>query len=236
MAAQPDLVVAPSILSADFGALAEEVRAVDGAGADWIHVDVMDGRFVPNLTIGPMVVAALRKATKKPLDVHLMIVEPEKYVEDFARAGADRILVHVEACPHLMRTVQQIRAAGCKAGVVLNPHTGAEAIDYVLGDIDQVLVMTVSPGFGGQSFLSQMLPKIEAVRNAIDRRGLDVVLEVDGGIAPGTAARAVAAGARALVAGAAVFAAPRVQASASHEGRVAVYREAIEALRRAARG
>jgi ribulose-phosphate 3-epimerase len=222
-------IIAPSILSADFGALRDEVRAIDEAGADWIHVDVMDGRFVPNITIGPLVVEAIRKATDKPLDVHLMIVEPEKYVGDFAKAGADRILVHVEASPHLMRTVQQIRGLGCKAGVVLNPHTSEDELRWVLGDVDQILVMTVSPGFGGQAFLAQMLPKIRAIRAMIDEAGLDVALEVDGGVAPKTVRSVVDAGATALVAGSAVFG-PGAGAP-SQEARVRAYRGAIEALR-----
>src|SRR5262245_35849694 len=171
--------VAPSILSADFGRLAEEVRAAEQAGADWIHVDVMDGRFVPNITIGPLVVQAVRAATKLPLDVHLMIVEPERYVDDFAKAGADVISVHVEASPHLHRTVQHIRALGKKAGVVLNPHTPEEAIRHVLGDIDLVLVMSVNPGFGGQSFIPSALDKLRALRSMIDRSGRDVMLEID---------------------------------------------------------
>src|SRR4051794_38751124 len=170
------LVVAPSILSADFGRLAEEVRAVEQAGADWIHVDVMDGRFVPNLTIGPVVVSAVRKATKLPLDVHLMILEPERYVEAFAEAGADIISVHVETSPHLARTLQQIRALGKRAGVVLNPHTPPDHLAYVLGSVDVILAMTVSPGFGGQSFMSEVLPKIRALRQMIDESGYPIAL------------------------------------------------------------
>ena len=223
--------VAPSILSADFGRLAAEVRAAEEAGADWIHVDVMDGRFVPNMTIGPVVVKAVRAATKLPLDVHLMIVEPERYVEDFAEAGADVISVHVEASPHLHRTLQQIRSLGKKAGVVLNPHTPEEAIRYVLGDVDLVLVMSVNPGFGGQSFIPSALPKLRALREMIDRGGHDVVLEVDGGVAPGGTAKAVIeAGARMLVAGSAVFG--RGAGAATDEARVAAYREAMDLIRR----
>ena len=202
---RPSIKVAPSILSADFGKLGEEVAAVERAGADWVHVDVMDGRFVPNITIGPVVVRAVRKATKLPVDVHLMIVEPERYIEDFAAAGADIISVHVEPSYHLARTLQQIRALGKKAGVVLNPHTPPEAITYVLENVDLVLVMSVNPGFGGQAFMPEVLPKLQAIRKMIDTRGLDVALEVDGGVAPGTARRVVDAGARVLVAGSAVY-------------------------------
>ena len=200
--------IAPSILSADFGKLAQEVAAVERGGADWIHVDVMDGRFVPNITIGPVVVRAVRKATQLPMDVHLMIVEPERYIDDFAEAGADMISVHVEPSYHLSRTLQQIRKLGKKAGVVLNPHTPPEAVTYVLELCDLVLVMSVNPGFGGQAFMPEVLPKLHAIRKMIDARGLDVSLEVDGGIAPGTARRVVEAGARVLVAGSAVYGQP----------------------------
>jgi ribulose-phosphate 3-epimerase len=226
--------VAPSILSADFGRLAEEVRAVDAAGADWIHVDVMDGRFVPNLTIGPVVVEAVRRATKLPLDVHLMIEDPERYVGAFRDAGADRISVHVEASRHLHRTLQQIRALGAKAGVVLNPHTSEESIRYVLGDLDLVLVMSVNPGFGGQKFIPSSLGKLRALRAAIDERGLDVELEVDGGVAPATAHDVVSAGARVLVAGSAVFGAVRHDEEISFDARTARYAAAITKIRRAA--
>src|SRR4029077_3399994 len=193
------------ILSADFGRLAEEVRAVEAAGADWIHVDGMDGRFVPNITIGPLVVEAARRATRLPVDVHLMIVEPERYVDDFRRAGADWISVHVEASPHLHRTLQHLRAVGARAGVVLNPATSEESIRHVIGDLDLVLVMSVNPGFGGQSFIPAALPKLRALRGMIDRAGADVQLEVDGGVSPATAGAVVGAGARVLVAGSAVF-------------------------------
>jgi ribulose-phosphate 3-epimerase len=211
--------------------LAEEVRAVEAAGADWIHVDVMDGRFVPNITIGPLVVKAVRAATKLPVDVHLMIVEPERYVEDFAKAGADWISVHVEASPNLHRTLQQIHAHGAKAGIVLNPHTSEESIKYVLSDADMVLVMSVNPGFGGQSFLPEVLPKLKALRADIDARLLGTVLEIDGGIAPATARRVVQAGAHVLVAGSAVFGAVKPGETLSFEDRVARYRGAIDALR-----
>jgi ribulose-phosphate 3-epimerase len=213
------IVIAPSILSADFSRLGDEVRAVEAAGADWIHVDVMDGRFVPNITIGPPVVKAIRKVTKLPLDVHLMIVEPEKYLDDFARAGADTLTVHVEACPHLHRTLQHIRGLGKRAGVVLNPSTHESTLSYVMELADLVLVMSVNPGFGGQSFLPGVLPKVRAIRAMIERAGRPIDLEIDGGIAEDTAALATAAGARALVSGNAVFTKKD-------------YREAIATLRR----
>ena len=200
--------IAPSILSADFGRLAEEVARVEAAGADWIHVDVMDGRFVPNITLGPPIVRAIRKATKLPVDVHLMIVEPERYVDAFAEAGADTITVHVEASTHLHRTLQSIRAAKKRAGVVLNPSTSEETLRYVMEVVDLVLVMSVNPGFGGQSFIDLVLPKVRAIRAMIDATGRPIDLEIDGGISEETAARAVAAGARVLVAGNAVFAKP----------------------------
>src|SRR6266542_436241 len=199
------LKIAPSILSADFGELDREVRAVETAGADWIHVDVMDGRFVPNITIGPVIVRAVRKATSLPIDVHLMIVEPERYVDAFAEAGADILSVHVEPSYHLARTLQHIRSLGKKAGVVLNPHTPPDAVEYVLDRVDLVLVMSVNPGFSGQAFMPEVLPKIRAIRKMIDARGHDISLEVDGGVAPGTAHRVVEAGARVLVAGSAVY-------------------------------
>jgi ribulose-phosphate 3-epimerase len=198
-------IIAPSILSADFARLGEEVRAIDEAGADWIHIDVMDGHFVPNLTIGPGVVKALRPHTAKPFDVHLMISPVDNFLDAFAEAGADIITVHPEAGPHLHRTVQRVKALGKKAGVSLNPGTPAKALDYVLGELDLVLVMSVNPGFGGQKFIASQLRKIEAIANRIAKEGLDVALEVDGGVDAVTAAQAVDAGATALVAGTAAF-------------------------------
>jgi ribulose-phosphate 3-epimerase len=198
-------VISPSILSADFAKLGEEVRAIDAAGADWIHVDVMDGHFVPNITIGPGVVKALRPHSSKPFDVHLMISPIDPFLDAFAEAGADIITVHPEAGPHLHRTIQRIKGLGKKAGVSLNPATPAKVLDYVLEEIDLVLVMSVNPGFGGQKFITSQLRKIEAIANRISKEGLDVTLEVDGGIDTTTAPQAVNAGATALVAGTAVF-------------------------------
>jgi ribulose-phosphate 3-epimerase len=197
--------IAPSILAADFAHLADEIRAVADAGADCIHVDVMDGHFVPNITIGPLVVEAARSATDLPLDVHLMIEAPERYIDAFALAGANTISVHVETCPHLHRTLAQVREAGARASVALNPGTPPAAVREVLGSIDQLLVMTVNPGFGGQKFIASMLAKIETLRGWIEADDLEVAIEVDGGIGPETIGRAARAGASVFVAGTAVF-------------------------------
>jgi len=197
--------IAPSILSADFSRLGEEIRAIEAAGADWVHVDVMDGRFVPNITLGPVIVEAVKRVATRPLDVHLMIVEPERYIDAFAKAGADTITVHVEASPHLHRTLQQIRNAGARASVVLNPSTPLAAIEEVLSDVDMVLVMSVNPGFGGQGFIEHSVDKVRRLRALADARGLSFDIEVDGGINAETARLVVEAGADVLVAGSYVF-------------------------------
>src|SRR5512133_2789604 len=214
---------APSLLSADFGRLADEVRAVEAAGADLIHVDVMDGRFVPNITIGPLVVEAVRKATKLPIDVHLMIVEPERYVDAFARAGASVVSVHAEVSPHLHRTLQAIRAAGARPAVALNPSTPLSAVEWVLADCEMVLVMTVNPGFGGQRYIEACTDKVRQLRALADARNPSLDIEVDGGVNGDTAAIVAAAGANVLVAGTAVFGA-------------ADYRAAIATIRARAEG
>ena len=197
--------IAPSILSADFSRLGEEVKAVEEAGADWIHVDVMDGKFVPNITVGPLVVESLRKVTKLPLDVHLMIENADQYIEDFANAGADIISVHAEACPHLHRTIESIKENGAKAGVVLNPATTLFALDEIIEQVDMVLLMSVNPGFGGQSFIPQVLSKIQLLRNTLNESGVELDVEVDGGIKSENAGAIKKAGANVLVAGSAVF-------------------------------
>lgn len=199
------ILISPSILSADFARLGEEVRAIDEAGCDWVHIDVMDGHFVPNITIGPGVVKALRPHTKKPFDVHLMISPVDQYLDAFAQAGADILTVHPEAGPHIHRSIQHIKSLGVQAGVVLNPGTPAKMLDYLIDDVDLILVMSVNPGFGGQSFIENQLRKIEAIRKMIDKSGRDIRLQVDGGIDFTTAPRAIAAGADVLVAGTATF-------------------------------
>jgi len=207
--------IAPSVLAADFSRLGDEVRAAEAAGADSIHIDIMDGRFVPNLTMGPVVVEAIRAVTKLPLDIHLMILEPERYLDAFAKAGGDILTVHIEASPHLHRTVQQIQELGKRPSVALNPHTPLQGLDVVLPELSMVLLMTVNPGFGGQKFINAVVPKIRAMRAEIERRGLQTDLQVDGGVASDTARTAVEAGANVLVAGTAVFGQPDYHAAIS---------------------
>jgi ribulose-phosphate 3-epimerase len=197
--------IAPSILSADFARLGEEIVAVEKAGADYIHIDVMDGHFVPNITIGPLIVEAIRPITKLPLDVHLMIENPDQFIENFAKAGADYITVHVEACRHLHRTIHHIKSFGIKAGVVLNPATPVESIQHILADIDMVLLMSVNPGFGGQKFIPEVLPKIRKVKEMADSIGKELEIEIDGGVNPETAKQCMEAGANVLVAGSAIY-------------------------------
>ncbi|HEB73483.1 MAG TPA: ribulose-phosphate 3-epimerase [Nitrospirae bacterium] len=199
------ILVAPSILSADFSRLGDEIKAVDKAGADWIHIDVMDGHFVPNITIGPLLVEAIKPGTRLPLDVHLMIENADRYIPDFVKAGADIITVHVEACPHLHRTVTLIKELGVKAGVALNPATGLDSIESILPEIDMALLMSVNPGFGGQSFIMGALEKTRRLKEMIDRKGLNIDIEMDGGIKPDNSAEVRSAGVNALVAGSAIF-------------------------------
>jgi ribulose-phosphate 3-epimerase len=213
--------IAPSILSADFARLGDEIRAIEAGGADYVHIDVMDGHFVPNITIGPLIVEAVRKVTDMPLDVHLMIENPDQYIPDFAKAGADIITVHYEAVPHLHRTVQLIHSLGKKAGVSLNPATPVSSLEVILEELDLVLLMSVNPGFGGQNFIPSCLPKIEALRKEIDRRGLNIELEIDGGVKPANIAAIAGAGADVFVAGSAVFGASDYRATIAELRRLA---------------
>jgi len=208
MASKNNILVAPSLLSADFTRLGDEVRAVQESGADWLHLDVMDGLFVPNITIGPLVVSAVKKVSKIPLDVHLMIVDPDHYLDDFRAAGADILTVHPEATNHLHRTLTRIRELGMRPGVALNPSTGVEVVKHVLTELDVIMIMTVNPGFGGQTFIRSMLPKVRAIREIIDRSGHEILLEIDGGVSPKTAPDLVREGANVFVAGSAVFGHP----------------------------
>lgn len=201
-------IIAPSILSADFSRLGEEIKAIEKAGADWVHIDVMDGHFVPNITIGPPVIASLRKITSLPFDVHLMIQDPDRYIDKFAEAGADIITVHVESSPHLHRNVQRIKAEGCKAGVSLNPATSLSTLDFILSEIDLILIMSVNPGFGGQEFIPAVLPKIRSLRERLKEKGLKIDIEVDGGVNLNNIAQISQAGGNIFVAGNAVFTTP----------------------------
>jgi len=214
-------MIAPSILSADFARLGEDIRAVEDAGAEVIHIDVMDGHFVPNITIGPLVVSAVRQVTALPLDVHLMIADADSYIQDFARAGADWITVHVEACPHLHRTIGQIRDLGKKAGAVLNPATSLSTLDWILPELDLVMLMSVNPGFGGQSFIEATLTKIAQLRRSLDEIGSSAGIEIDGGVSPDTIARIAQAGANIFVAGSAIFGRPDYHARISELKRLA---------------
>ncbi|HMK35392.1 MAG TPA: ribulose-phosphate 3-epimerase [Desulfomonilaceae bacterium] len=203
-----DILVSPSILSADFSRLGEEVQAVQEGGADWIHIDVMDGHFVPNITIGPLIVSAVKKVARIPLDVHLMISDPDRFLGEFHAAGADILTVHAETCPHLHRTLTAIRELGMRAGVALNPSTPLAEVEYILGQTDVVMIMTVNPGFGGQSFIRAMLPKVRSLRAMIENSGYDILIEVDGGVSPVTAPDLAKSGADVFVAGSAVFGHP----------------------------